>query len=185
MTTTKINLDKICVGQFAGAHGVRGLVKLRSFSADPNAIFGYTPLTSEDGETTIQIELKSAAKDMFIVAVDGIATKEQADALRGDRLYIARDLLPPTRDNEYYETELVGLMVVDDDAKEYGKVMATHDYGAGVFLEIGTNKQDSFMLPFRNENVPIVDLKNGRVIIAMPEGWLTDHTKKPLPGSEA
>lgn len=163
---------KICVGQFAGAHGVRGLVKLRSFTEDPEVIFDYTPLTSEDGKRTFKIAPKSAAKDYFIAAVEGIANKEEADALRGDRLYISREILPKTAKDQYYEADLIGLGACDAQGKEYGKVLATHDHGAGVFLEIGSNKKDSFMLPFKDAFVPEVDLDAGKLVILVPEGWL-------------
>ena len=162
---------KICVGQFAGAHGVRGLVKLRSFTADPQAIFAYAPLSDKDGERTYSITLKSEAKDHFLVEVEGIADKEAADQLRGDRIYIPHDLLPKTSKGEYYEADLMGLRVIDKDDKDYGSVMGVFDYGAGIFLEIGTSKKDSFMLPFKDAFVPKVDLDAGTILISGSEEW--------------
>ncbi|MBV8060566.1 MAG: 16S rRNA processing protein RimM, partial [Alphaproteobacteria bacterium] len=93
-------------------------------------------------------------------------------ALRGTRLYVDRDALPEVDDGQYYHADLVGLTAMDSAGKPYGRVMAVHDYGAGVFLEIGTNKKDSFMLPFKDAQVPEVDLAAGRVVIAVPDGWL-------------
>jgi len=163
---TKIR--KICVGQFAGAHGVRGLVKLRSFTEDPEAIFTYAPLSTEDGA----LAFKSPAKDYFIAEVEGIANKEEADELRGDRLYVSRDVLPKTSKGQYYDADLVGLAATDAEGKEYGTVLAIHDHGAGTFLEIGTSKKGSFMLPFKDAFVPEVDLDAGKLSIIVPEGWL-------------
>jgi 16S rRNA processing protein RimM len=163
---------KICVGQFTGAHGVRGLVKLRSFTAEPESIFDYAPLSSQDGKRVFKIALKSSAKDHFIITVDGIANKEEADALRGDKVFISRDALPKTRKGEYYEGDLLGLAALDAEGKDYGTVMGIHDHGAGVFLEIGTSRKDSFMLPFKDAFVPEVDLKTAKLVIAVPEGWL-------------
>ncbi len=160
---------KICVGQFAGAHGVRGLVKLRSFTAEPEAIFSYAPLTDKDGEREFIIKNNSASKDLFIVSVEGINDKEAADQLRGDRLYIPRTLLPKTGKNEYYEADLIGLKAVDEKDEDYGAVLNVFDYGAGIFLEIGTSKKDSFMLPFKDAFVPKVDLDAGKLIIVLPE----------------
>ena len=162
---------KICVGQFAGAHGVRGLMKLRSFTGEPQAIFDYAPLATEDGRV-FKIVFKSAAKDHFLVEVEGIANKEEADALRGDRLYISRTKLPKTAQDEYYEAELIGLTVVDKSGKDYGRILGVHDHGAGVFLEIGQGKKDSFMLPFKDAFVPEVDVKAGKVVVAVPDGWI-------------
>lgn len=160
---------RICVGQFAGAHGVRGLVKLRSFTAEPEAIFKYAPLTEKDGERVFKLTMKSAAKDHFIVEIEGVGDKEAADQLRGDRLYVSRDVLPKTRKGEYYEADLMGMQAVDDDDKEYGTVMGIFDYGAGTFLEIGFTKKDSFMLPFKDAFVPKVDLAGGKIVISLPE----------------
>ena len=163
---------KICVGQFAGAHGVRGLVKIRSFTAEPEAIFDYTPLTSEDGKKRFKLGFKSVAKDHFIATLEGLTSREAAEALRGDKIYIARDLLPKPRKGEYYEADLIALRAEDAEGKDYGRVVDIHDHGAGVFLEIGTSKKDSFMLPFKDAFVPEVDVTGGKVIILVPEGWV-------------
>jgi len=162
---------KICVGQITGAHGVRGLVKLRSFTAEPLSIFDYAPLSNEAGRV-FKIGLKSAAKDHYIVVVEGVESKEAADLLRGDKLFIPREILPETRDGEFYEAELIGLDVIDEAGKAYGKVMDVHDHGAGTFLEIGSSRKDSFMLPFRDAFVPEVDVKAGKIKVVVPEGWL-------------
>ena len=166
------NPRKICVGQFAGAHGVRGLVKLRSFTEDPESLFAYAPLTTEDGARTFKVTFKSAAADHFIASVEGIANKEEADELRGDRLYVTRDVLPAPAEGQYYDADLIGLHAFDAEGKDYGKVLAMHDHGAGAFLEIGTGKKDSFMLPFKDAFVPTVDLNAGKIVILVPEGWL-------------
>ncbi len=168
----KGNNRKICVGQFAGAHGVRGLVRVRSFTEDPDAIFGYAPLTDETGQRVFKIVRKSTVKDMFIVAVDEVDDKEAADRLRGDKIFISRSLLPKTGEGEYYEADLIGLKVADCSGKDFGRVLGVHDYGAGTFLEIGTSKKDSFMLPFKNAFVPKVDLNEETVVICVPEGWI-------------
>jgi len=169
---------KICVGQITGAHGVRGLIKLRSFTAESEDIFSYKPLESEDGKQVFAVSFKSAAKDHFIVSVEGVADKDAADQLRGDKLYVAREVLPKTRKGEYYEADLIGLLARDAEGKDYGKVMGVYDHGAGVFLEIGKTRKDSFMLPFKDEFVPDVDLKTATVTVNVPEGWLHEPSKK-------
>jgi 16S rRNA processing protein RimM len=170
-------IRRICVGQFAGAHGVRGLVKLRSFTGEPEAIFSYAPLSDKDGERIFELTKKSAAPDHFIVAVEGVADKDAADQLRGDRLYIPHDILPKTGKNEYYEADLMGLTAVDEEGKPHGTVMGVFDYGAGIFLEIGSTKKDSFMLPFKDAFVPEVDLEAGKLVIVLPE--VSELPRKP------
>ncbi len=162
------SLRKICVGQFAGAHGVRGLAKLRSFTEKPDALFSYTPLIGDDGKA-FKIAKKSALKDLFIVSVEGVADKEAADQLRGDRIFVPHDVLPKTRKNEYYESDLAGLCAVDKDGKEHGTVLGVFDFGAGPFLEIGKSKKDSFMLPFKDSFVPKVDLPKEQIVIVLPK----------------
>lgn len=169
---------KICVGQFAGAHGVRGLVRLRSFTEDPEAIFGYAPLLDETGKRAFKMTPKSTIRDMFLVNVEGVNDKEAADRLRGDKIYIPHDLLPKTGKDEYYEADLIGLRAVDESGKEYGKVRGVLDYGAGPFLEIGTSTKDSFMLPFRDAFVPKIDVDKEILFISAPEGWISERSIK-------
>jgi len=166
---------KICVGMIMSAHGVRGLVRLRSFTEDPESLLGYKKLSDENGEKTFTFNIKSAAKDFYIAEINGLKNKEQADALRGTKLYVPRSALPKTKKAEYYEADLVGLFIQDKQGKNYGTVKAVHNYGGGPFLEIGRSKVDSFMLPFTDACVPNVDLKAGLVTIDPPEGWMKDE----------
>src|SRR5580693_4554380 len=98
---------KICIGMIAGAHGIRGLVRLRSFTEDPEAIAGYKPLTDESGEREFKVELQSAAKDFYIASVEGVADRNTAEALRGTKLFIERSALPKPKKGKYYEADLI------------------------------------------------------------------------------
>ena len=169
--------SNVLVGQITGAHGVRGLVRLHSFTDDPDSIGDYKPLTDETGKRKFEIAIKSTAKDHFVVSIGGIDSKEAADALRGVKLYVSRAALPKTGKREYYEADLIGLIAQDKTGKNFGAVLGVHNYGGGPFLEIGHNKKDSFMLPFTDVWVLEVDVKSGLVRIEPPEGWL-EHTKK-------
>lgn len=161
---------KICVGMIAGAHGVKGLVRLRSFTETPEAIASYGPLTDESGERKFAVTLKSTAKDHFVALINGVAGRETAEALRGTRLYAARARLPKMKTREYYAGDLIGL-AARDGREDYGVVLGVHDHGAGVFLEIGHARKDSFMLPFTDACVPEIDLDAGEIRVAVPEGW--------------
>ena len=171
---------KICVGMIAGAHGVRGLVRLRSFTEDPEAIIDFDPITDAEGQREFVLTLKSAANDFYVAAIDGVENREAADALRGVRLYLTRDQLPQTEAGEYYEADLIGLVAQDaaDAGKSYGTVWGVHNYGAGTILEIGTSKKATFMLPFNDDYAPTVDIKAGVIWVVVPDGWL-DPPKKP------
>lgn len=165
--------SKICVGRIAGAHGIRGQVRLQSFTEDPEAIAGYSPLTDDSGKD-FQIKLTGVVKDAFIATVIGVADRNGAEALKGTRLYIPRAILPETEDGTYYDADLIGLAAIDQDGKDLGKIMAIHDFGAGPLIEFGV-KGRSFTLPFNDDYVPEVDVDGGKVELFVPEGWLTEE----------
>jgi 16S rRNA processing protein RimM len=169
---------KLCVGAIAGAHGIRGQIRLRSFTSDPEAIFSYKPLLSEDGKREFELTPQGVNKDCFIAVVAGVKDRNEAEALRGTKLFFERAQLPKPKKGQYYEADLIGLMAQDGQGKAYGKILAVHDYGAGVFLEIGASKKDSFMLPFTDACVPEVKTAAGRVLIDVPEGWLDQEAKE-------
>lgn len=159
------------------AHGVRGLVRLRSFTEDSSSIFDFKDVTDETGKRNFALNVKSTAKDFYIAEVKGVKNKEEADALRGTKLYVPRSALPKTKKTEYYEVDLMGLKATDAAGKDYGSLLAVHNYGGGPFLEIGKDKKTSFMLPFTDACVPAVDIKAGEVTIEVPEGWLDKKAK--------
>lgn len=163
--------DLVCVGAVAGAFGVRGEVRLKSFCAEPEDIANYAPLTTEDGGTSYAITLTRPIKNGFAARLSGVETKEQADALRGLRLYAPRDRLPALPDDEFYHADLIGLDVLDTGGTPLGKVRAVQNHGAGDLLEIhGPGLKTTVLLPFTREAVPTVDLDSGRIIADPPEG---------------
>lgn len=163
--------DKVCVGAIAGAFGVRGEVRLKSFCAEPDAIATYGPLTTEDGGRSFEVTLIGVVKNGLSARVSGVHSKEAADALRGTRLYAPRDKLPDLPDDEFYHADLVGLTVLDTGGSEIGRVRAVLNHGAGDLLEIhGPGLKGAVLLPFTLASVPTVDLASGRIIADPPEG---------------
>ncbi|QQA43427.1 ribosome maturation factor RimM [Pelagovum pacificum] len=163
--------DKITVGSIAGAYGVKGEVRIKSFCADPGAIADYLPFVTEAGRTFSQLVLTGETKGALIGRLDGITTKEEADALRGTALLADRDRLPSLPDDEFYHTDLIGLPVHDTGGSLLGTVKAVHDHGAGDLLEIhGPGLKATVLLPFTRAAVPTVDLTAGRIIADPPPG---------------
>lgn len=163
--------DRVCVGAFAGSFGVKGEVRLKSFCAEPDAIADYGPLWSEDGARSFTLRLTQPIKTGFAARVEGVATKEQADALRGVRLFADRDALPALPDDEYYHADLIGLEVRDTGGALLGRVKAVLNHGASDLLEItGPGLSEPVLLPFTLEAVPTVDLAAGRLVADPPEG---------------
>ncbi len=166
---------RVCVGAIAGAFGVQGEVRLKSFTADPKAIADYAPLWTEDGAQSFTVEITRPVKSGFAARLGGITTKEAADALRGTRLFAERDALPSLPDDEFYHADLIGLTVVDTGGQEIGRVTAVHNHGAGDLLEIsGPGLKAPVLLPFTQAAVPTVDLGVGRIVADPPEGLLPE-----------
>ena len=167
----KSTAGRVCVGAIAGSFGVRGEVRLKSFCAEPAAIAEYAPLATEDGTHSFSLTITRPIKGGFAARLSGVATKEQADALRGTRLYAERDRLPALPDDEYYHADLIGLEMLDTGGKALGRVRAVLNHGAGDLLEVaGPGLKDTVLVPFTRAIVPTVDLMAGRVIVDPPEG---------------
>ncbi len=170
--------DHICVGAIMGAFGVRGEVRVKSFCAEPSDIASYGPLGTEDGTTTYKITLTRPVKTGYAVKLSGVQTKEQADALKGTRLYAPRTALPNLPDDEFYHTDLIGLTVLDTGGETIGKIAAVLNHGAGDLLEVrGKGLGNGVLIPFTAAIVPTVDLTSGRAIIDPPEGLLDAPAK--------
>ncbi|MEM9438399.1 MAG: ribosome maturation factor RimM [Pseudomonadota bacterium] len=163
--------DRICVGAIAGAFGVGGEVRLKSFCADPFALGDYGELSDEAGTRSFAVQIDRAGKAELIGRLSGVRSKEDADALKGTRLYANRDQLPALPDDEYYYLDLVGLAVVDPGGAALGTVKAVLNHGATDILEIKVpGSSDTALLPFTLEAVPTVDLAAGRIVADPPEG---------------
>ena len=159
----------ICVARIGAAHGVRGAVKLWTFTEDPLAVQQYGPLTTKDGARQFEVTHAREARDHLVATLKGIATREEAERLNGVELYIARDKLPETDEGEYYHTDLIGLAAVSTTDAPIGRVIAIHNFGAGDIIEIAPPHGATMLLPFTNAVVPTVDLAGGRVVIELPQ----------------
>jgi 16S rRNA processing protein RimM len=163
--------DRIHVARIGAAHGVRGEVKLWSFTQDPLAVASYGPLETQDGARKIEIETLRAAKDHFVARIAGVEDREAAASLRNVDLFVARDKLPPIKEADtYYFADLIGLSAVGEDGAVLGKVTAVHNFGAGDVVEIALAAGgDPLLLPFTEAAVPRVDLKARCIVVVPPE----------------
>jgi 16S rRNA processing protein RimM len=167
---------QICIARIGAAHGVRGAVRLWTFTEDPLAVLHYGALATKDGKRSFEVATARAAKDHLVATLKGIATREAAELLNGVELYIARDRLPATDEDEYYHADLIGLAAVTPANEPLGRVIAIHNFGAGDIIEIAPPQGPTLLLPFTNAVVPTVDLANGRVVIELPEEIEGDAT---------
>ena len=165
--------DRICLGIITAPHGVKGLVRVKSFTAEPAAIAGYAPLEDEAGRR-VGIEFIGAAKGVLLARVEGVGDRDAAERLKGLRLCLPRAALPAPEDEEYYHADLLGLGAELPDGTRLGRVRAIYGFGAGDSIEIEREGAAPVLVPFTRAAVPVVDIAGGRIVVDPPEGLLTE-----------
>jgi 16S rRNA processing protein RimM len=163
---------RVCMGVVGAPHGVRGAVRIKSFTDTPEAIASYGALEDESAQRQFTLRVVGTAKGdgMVIATLSGIADRDRAETLRGLRLYAPRAALPPPAAEEFYHADLVGLAAALGDGTPLGQVIAVHDFGAGDMLEIARDMGAPVLVPFTRAVVPVVDLAGRRVVIDPPDG---------------
>jgi 16S rRNA processing protein RimM len=169
--------SRIVLGVITGVHGIQGEVKLKSFTADPEAIASYGALDASNGKTLTIRSLKRH-KDLFRARIEGIDDRNAAEALKGLELSIPRDRLPEPEEDEVYHADLIGLAVLDPGAAKIGSVVDILDFGAGEILEMKLQGvKATVLMPFNTHTVPEINLDNGTVTINPPDGMLDNVTE--------
>lgn len=166
----------VCLGVVTGAHGVRGLVRVKSFTEEPEGIAAYGPVETKDGRR-FAIEAKGMVKDLVLCRLEGIADRDAAEALRGTELHVPRERLPETDGEEegWYHADLAGCQAVGADGKVYGRVVGVQNFGAGDLLEIAPEAGgETVLMGFTDENVLEVDIHGRRIVIDPPLGTFDD-----------
>lgn len=156
------------IGAVAGAHGVRGEVKIKSFTANPAKIAAYGPVEDESGARQFKVKVRGQVRGMVIARLEGVEDRNAAEALRGLRLYVARDRLPRPKRGEWYLVDLVGLAVEREDGTAIGTVKSVQNHGAGDIVEVERSDGQTLFLPFTKRAVPEVDIDGGRMIVDPP-----------------
>lgn len=187
MTAAKPATDPlICLGVIVAAHGVRGEVKIKVFGGAAQNWLGYGPLTDADGNRPIKLRRLREARGGAVAEIEGVTTREAAEALRGTELYVRRSALPAPAADEFYQADLIGLVAASTSGEILGTVIAVHNFGAGDILEIeGENGgEPSLMAPFRQDVVPEVDLAKRRVVIDLAKAGLDKPADAAPPAPE-
>ncbi len=162
MTTTSPNF--ICLGEVVAVQGIKGQVRIKTYTENPEDLTSYGVLQDEKG-TSCEVQIVSVRSANLVIArLSGCNDRNQAETFVGTKLLIAHDQLPVLQDDEFYYDDLIGLQAVDDDQKPIGIVKAVHNYGAGDFLEITTEDSKNFLLPFNKESVPVISLKEKKYV---------------------
>jgi 16S rRNA processing protein RimM len=182
--------DLVLVGEFGRAHGLKGEVRLKSHTGDPQAIADYRPLIASDGRSISLKHVRPApggAPDLLIAIVDGVTTREASEALNRVQLYVARDKLsPPDEDDEFLLADLIGLSVENEAGEVIGTVVDVPNYGGGDLLEIApAQKGPTAFLPFTKAFVPTVDIAGKRIVAVPPDDLFEPAKSAPEPEDEA
>ena len=172
------------MARIGAAHGVRGEVRVKAFTADPLALAEYGSLTAEDGRT-FRVERLRPAKEVVIAKLSGVNDRTAAEALNGVELYVPRDKLPPPDDDDdFYHADLIGLEAFGADGEPLGTVVAVHNFGAGDILDIAPRRGPSLLIPFTREAVPDIELSMGRLVAIPPPDAPDDEDAPNAPSQE-
>jgi len=177
--------DLILMARIGAAHGIRGEVRVKSFTDDPLSFADYGPLFTQDRAQRFDVVRARVQKTVVITKFKGIEDRNAAEALNGTDLFVERDQLPQPEEDEFYYEDLTGAEVRDPDGSVLGKIVSVQDFGAGDLLEVRPQRGASFYIPFTREFVPVVDLDSGFVETDLPEDYLSDpKSDRPEEGSE-
>ena len=158
----------VLMGRIGAAHGIKGEVRLQSFTEEPLDLLGYNPFATNRPGLTVTIAKARGTTNMLVAQIDGVADRSAAEKLNGIELYVTRDRLPETEEEDYYHADLIGLRAQLTDGTAIGKVTAVPNYGAGDILEVRNDGGETFLFPFTRQVVPDVRIKDGYVVIEPP-----------------
>lgn len=159
----------ILLGAIIGAHGLKGEVRVRTFTETPDGLGAYGPLHAKDGRRFTVSAIRAVEAATAVVRFEGVDDRSASEALKGVELYVARAALPATEAEEFYHADLVGLRAEDEEGRLLGHVRGIHNFGAGDVLDIEKPDGSEALLPFTREFAPMVDVKAGRIVLAVPE----------------
>jgi 16S rRNA processing protein RimM len=159
--------EKVCLGAIVGVHGIRGEVKVKSFSDDERHLTSYGTLTNEKGDQTFDVKIVGHSKELLRVKIKGVDDRNTAESLVGTGFYVSRDVLPDLDDEEYYHADLIGLEARNSSDEIIGEVNAIYNFGAGDLIEIKMASGQFEMLPFTAQFVPTINIKEQYIIVEM------------------
>jgi 16S rRNA processing protein RimM len=173
--------DEVLVGVFGAPHGVRGELRLKSYTQDPQSIADFGALHDSSGREFQLLAARPLKDDLLVVKVKGVTDRDAAQKLTNVQLFLAREKLPPPDEDEFYCRDLIGLRAETRDGKLIGKIVAVPNYGAGDILEVAPPAGDTLLFPFIRAVVPEIDLAGGKVIVEPPE----EISGEPTDGEES
>lgn len=172
--------QRVLLGEISGVHGIRGDLLVRTYTATPEAIASYGPLTDAAGAKTFSLRIVRVTDKGVVARIEGISDRTAAEALRGTKLFIARDQLPETDASEFYHSDLVGLKALAEDGTHLGEIVSVQNFGAGDLLELKPLAGASEFIPFEDQWVPKVDLSSRSIVIRRPASTGDENEEEDL-----
>jgi 16S rRNA processing protein RimM len=166
--------NKVCLGVIVGVHGVKGLMRVKSYTEIDSDILSYGILENDSGDQ-FEVKIKGKSKGTLLVEVEGVTDRNIAESLKGTKLFISRDALPAPQEEEFYYSDLVDLSVYKLDGSFVGRVIGVHDFGAGDLIDISLkDSNQTVLVPFTREIVTEIDLENNTLTIDPMPGLIDD-----------
>jgi 16S rRNA processing protein RimM len=164
----------ILLGVVIGASGLKGEVKVKTFTETPEGLGAYGALKAPDGRAFTVRSVRVAKPDQAVVRFEGVAGRTEAEALKGLELFVTREALPPPNAEEFYHADLIGLAAVDRDGRAIGPVTGVYNFGAGDVIAVARAGGGELLLPFTRAAVPVIDMPAGRIVVVVPEETQSD-----------
>jgi 16S rRNA processing protein RimM len=174
MAQRERDCEWVCVAVVAGAHGLRGALKLRCFTEQPEDVAAYGPVFDRDGNRLFELEVIGSAPGGVLARADRIQDRNAAEVLRGTELFVPRSALPDLPADQYYYTDLEGMEALRPDGSRLGIVQSVDNFGAGDVLEVLVDDGRRLSLPFTRETVPSIDLERGRLVVEIPQALVAE-----------
>jgi 16S rRNA processing protein RimM len=174
MAQRRRDREWVCVAVVAGAHGLRGALKLRCFTERREDVAAYGPMFDGDGNRLFELQVIGPAPGGVLARADRIEDRSAAEALRGTELFVPRSALPDLPADEFYYTDLQGMEALRPDGSRLGIVQSVDNFGAGDVLEVLADDGRRLTLPFTRETVPSIDLERGRLVVEIPEALVAE-----------
>ena len=171
---------RICLGVITGAHGLQGAVRIKSYTQVPGDIGSFGPLGDVDGGRAFEVRVERETPKGLIARIAGVNDRTGAEALKGTELFVERGALPAEDEDEFYYTDLIGLLAEGPDGKRLGIVKSMNNFGAGEMIEIELDAGGSAVIPFTKSAVPVVDLVAARIVADPPAGLMPEPKAKPV-----
>ena len=159
----------VLLAAVVGAHGLKGEVRVKTFTETPEALARYGTLHAKDGKPFRIASLRPTKNGEAVIIFEGVSGRAVAEQLKGLELFVERGSLPAPHEGEFYHADLIGMTAEDEAGRVIGTVRAVHNFGAGDVIEIVRSDDNTVLLPFTRETVPSVDVKSARLVVAVPE----------------